>query len=307
MRKGMLLAVSAHLLWGLFPLYWPLLAPAGAVEILAHRVVWSALFMMLGVTLLRRWRTVRDLSARMWALIALAAVLIAINWGVYIFAVTNGRVIEASLGYFVNPLVSVALGVLVLRERLSAAQWVALAVAAVGIAFTAAGSTGFPYLALTIAFSFGIYGLLKRLITAPAAISMLGESSVLALPALGYLVWLHADGQAHFTGYGAGHIALLVLSGLVTVIPLLMFGAAAQRIPLSLLGFLQYVNPLTQFLLGVFWAGEQMPPSRWAGFGVIWVALAVLSVSIAQRSRDSRRRRPPPGTVSSSSAGEPLG
>lgn len=295
MRKGVLLAVGAYLMWGLFPLYWPLLEPAGAVEILAHRMLWSAVVMGIGITLVRRWREVRELSARTWLLIGLAALFIAVNWGVYIYAVNNGHVVEASLGYFINPLVSVALGVVALRERLSLVQWMALAVAAVGVVLTSLGTHGFPYIAVTLAVSFGLYGLIKRIIDIPAAISLLGESSVLMLPALGYLIWLQVDGTAHFAGYGAGHIAVMVGAGVVTAVPLLLFGAAARLIPLTVLGFLQYLNPLTVFVLGVFWAGEHMSASRWAGFAVIWAALALLSVEVVRRSRTGRRHRIAPG------------
>lgn len=293
MRKGVLLAVGAYLIWGLFPLYWPLAEPAGAVEILAHRMLWSAVVMGIGVTLVRRWHEIRALAARTWGLIALAAVMISVNWGVFIYAVNNDHVIDASLGYFINPLVSVALGVLALRERLTGLQWAALGVAIPGVVLTALGAHDIPYLALILALSFGLYGLIKRIIQIPAAISLLGESSVLVAPALGYLIWLQINGQAHFIGYGGWHIAVVVGSGLVTAVPLLMFGAAARVIPLSVLGFLQYLNPLTQFLLGVFWAGEHMSASRWAGFAVIWVSLMLLSAEAARRTRHRRRGRHP--------------
>ncbi len=306
MRKGVLLAIGAYLLWGLFPLYWRLLEPAGAVEILAHRMFWSAVVMGIGITLLRRWREVRELSARTWLLITLAAVFVSINWGVYIYAVNNDHVIEASLGYFINPLVAVALGVVALREKLSPLQWAALAVAVPGVVLTGLGAGGVPYLALILAVSFGLYGLVKRVIGIPSAISLLGESSVLLAPALGFLVFLQTGGRAHFTGYGAWHIAAMVGSGLVTAIPLLLFGAAARRIPLSVLGFLQYLNPLTQFLLGVLWAGEHLAPTRWAGFVVIWVSLMVLSVEAVRRSR--RRRTPArPGPMGESIPGSMQG
>lgn len=291
MRKGMLLAVGAYLMWGLFPMYWPLLEPAGAIEILAHRMFWSAIVMAIGITLVRKWHVVRALSGRAWLLITLAALLIALNWGVYIYAVNNGHVIEASLGYFINPLVAVALGVLALRERLTTLQWVALGVAVVGVVFTSLGAHGFPYIAILLALSFGLYGLIKRVIDIPASISLLGESAVLMLPALGYLLWLQADGSAHFVGYGGWHIFVTIAAGLVTAVPLLMFGAAARVLPLSLLGFIQYLNPLTQFLLGVLWAREAMSGARWAGFVVIWLALMVLSVEAVRRSRAARRDR----------------
>lgn len=290
MRKGVLLAVGAYLMWGCFPLYWPLLEPAGAVEILAHRMVWSAVVMAIGITLLRHWRQVRALPARTWLLVTLAAILIAINWGVYIYAVNNGHVLEASLGYFIQPLVVIALGVLALRERLRALQWAALLLAVVGVVLTALGAHGFPYLAVALAVSFGLYGLIKRVIQIPAAVSLLGESAVLAGPAVGFLIWLQVDGRAHFIGYGAGHVALTVAAGLVTAVPLVMFGAAARVLPLNLLGFLQYLNPLTQFLLGVLWVHEQMSPTRWAGFLVIWLALLLLSGEAWRRSRRQKTR-----------------
>ncbi len=321
MRKGVLLALAAYLIWGLFPLYWPLAEPAGAVEILAHRMFWSAIVMGIAVTALRQWRQVRGLSARTWGLISLAAVLITINWGVYIYAVNNDHVVEASLGYFINPLVSIVLGVVALRERLNAIQWVALAVAVPGVVLTALGATGVPYLAFALAGSFGLYGLIKRVIRIPAVISLVGESSVLMLPALGYLIWLQVEGGGHFIGYGSGHLIVLIASGLVTATPLLLFGGAARILPLSVLGFLQYINPLVQFLLGVWWAGEHMSASRWAGFAVIWVSLAVLSADAARRSRRRardarrtrgdtapgfRRTRPVAGPVAEAASGGPL-
>jgi chloramphenicol-sensitive protein RarD len=290
-RRGFLLGVAAYSIWGLFPLYWPLLEPAGAVEILAHRMFWSAVVMALVITVLRRWREVRELPARTWGLIAAAAVLISVNWGIFIFAVNNGHVVEASLGYFINPLVSVMLAVLVLGERLAPVQWAALAVAAPAVVLTAVGAGAVPWLALALATSFGLYGLIKRVIRIPAALSLLGESSVVVLPALGFLIWLQLDGRGHFTGYGAGHMALIAVSGVVTALPLLLFGAAARVLPLSVLGFLLYINPLTQFLLGVLWVHEQMSAARWAGFALLWLALAMLSAEALLRSRRARRQQ----------------
>lgn len=289
MRSGMALAVGTYLIWGFFPMFWPLLEPAGAVEILAHRMVWSAVVMIIGITVVRHWRQVRALSSRTWALIGAAGALIALNWGVYIYAVNNEHVLEASLGYFINPLVAVALGVLVLRERLRPIQWVALAIAAAGVVLTATGADGFPLVALTLAVSFGLYGLIKRVIDIPSSLSLLGESMVLAPLALAFLIVMESRGEGHFFGYGAGHIAVTVAAGLITAIPLLMFGAAARLLPLSVLGFLQYLNPLTQLLLGVLWARETMSGYRWAGFAVIWLALILMSLGAL------RRPHSPPG------------
>lgn len=296
MRSGALLAIITYLIWGLFPLYWPLLQPAGAVEILAHRVVWSAAVMAIGITLIRHWHLVRALTGRTWALIGAAGMLIALNWGTYIYAVNNEHVLEASLGYFIQPLVAVALGVLALRERLRPMQWIALVIAAVGVVLSALGADGFPYLSFALAISFGLYGLVKRVIDIPASLSLLGESLILLPAAVGFLLWLQARGDAHFLGYGAGHIVLTVAAGVVTAIPLLMFGAAARVLSLSILGFLQYLNPLTQFLLGVLWARESMSGPRWAGFAVIWLALIVMSVS-AIRTGHRRRATQSPHTA----------
>lgn len=289
MRNGVLFALGAYLLWGLFPLYWPLLEPAGAIEILAHRMLWSAVVMTIIITIIRRWRTVRALSARTWGLMGLAAIFIGVNWGVYIYAVNNGHVVDASLGYFINPLVAVALGVLTLREKLSPLQWAALGVAIVGVVITASGASGFPYIGIVLAVTFGLYGLIKRVINISADVSLFGESILLFLPALAYIIFLQADGTANFVNHGNLRIALFIAAGLVTAIPLLFFGAAARQLPLSILGLLQYVNPLTQFLLGVLWAGEHMSPERWIGFIVIWGALVLLSIDMAGRSRSRRR------------------
>ena len=290
MKRGVLFGLSAYLIWGLFPLYWPLLEPAGAVELLAQRMFWSAVTTALLVTCLRRWRDLRALPRRTWALIAAAAGFISINWGVYIFAVNNGHVVDASLGYFITPLVNVAFGVMLLHERLHPVQWAALAVAVPAVILSAVGAGTVPTIALILAGSFGIYGLIKRVIRIPALLSLTGESGVLALPALGYLIFLESSGQGHFTSGGWGHALLLASSGVVTAIPLLLFGAAAGLLPLSVLGLLQYVQPLTQFLLGVLWAGEHMSLLRWAGFGMIWVSLGLLSFDAARRTSRARPR-----------------
>ncbi len=304
MRNGVLLAVGANLLWGLSPLYWPLAEPAGAVEIVAHRVFWSAVVLAAAILALRRWRQVRTLDGRTWILITLGAIMISVNWIVYIYAVTNNHVVEASLGYFMSPLVAVLLGVAALGERLTLLQWAAFATAVPGVVLTALGAGGVPYLALTLAVTFGLYGLIKRVIRIPAEISLLGESLVLTVPAIGFLVWLQVAGQAHFVGYGAGHMAILVGAGLATAVPLLLFGAAARLLPLSVLGFLQYLNPLTQFLLGVWWAGEAMPPARWAGFATIWLSLVLLSGDVLHRTRRARRA-PQRRAASAAAGGEP--
>jgi chloramphenicol-sensitive protein RarD len=290
-RRGFLYGVAAYLLWGLFPLYWPLLEPAGAVEILAHRVAWSMVTMLVVVALSRRLPQLRAIVHRRRArtLLTLAAVVIAVNWGTYIWGVNNHRVVETSLGYFINPLVTVLMGVVILRERLRAWQWVALAVAFVAVVGLTVDYGHPPWVALTLAFSFGTYGLAKKQAGVEAVESLTFETLVLAPLALGYLVWLGASGGSHVTGHGAGHVLLLASTGVVTAVPLLCFGAAAIRVPMTTLGLLQYLAPILQFLLGVTILGEHMSTIRWIGFGLVWVALVVFTVEAGRYRRQQTR------------------
>ena len=286
MQRGIVAGVTAYLIWGLFPLYWPLLEPAGALEILAHRMVWSLVVMALLVTGLRQWRAIFRMPARVFGLVVAAAVLIAVNWGMYIWAVNNGRVVEAALGYYINPLVSVLLGVLVFTERLRVGQWIAVALGAAAVLVIAVGGGAVPYIAIGLALTFATYGLVKKVVPLQPTESLTAEGLVLVVPATAYLVVLQAAGTSTLTGHGTGHVLLLLSTGLVTVGPLLAFAAAARALPLSVLGLLQYITPTVQFLLGVLYFGEHMPPARWIGFGLVWAALAVLT-SDALRSRRS--------------------
>jgi len=284
-RSGLLYGVGAYTWWGLFPGFFPLLLPASAVEVLAHRYIWTALFLVVVLIAARRLGDLRRLDRRTWLLLAAASVLIGINWGTYIFAVTNGHVIDAALGYFINPLVSVALGVVILREHIRRPQLVALGIAVVAVAVLTAEVGRLPVIALALATSFGLYGLVKKVVKADPRVSVAVES-LLALPlAGGYLVALQIAGNAHFVGLGAGHAGLMMLSGPMTAIPLLMFAAAAQRLPLITLGLLQYLNPGLQMAWGVLIGHEPMPVARWVGFALIWGALLVLTL-------DGLRRRP---------------
>ncbi|GAA3392292.1 EamA family transporter RarD [Streptomyces roseoviridis] len=289
-RAGLFYGMAAYGIWGLFPLYWPLLEPAGAVEILAHRMVWSLVVVGLALLALRRWGWVRELLAdpRRLGLITLAAGLITVNWGVYIWAVNAGHVVESSLGYFINPLVSIALGVLVLKERLRPAQWAAVGIAVAAVVVLAVGYGRLPWISLVLACSFGTYGLVKKKVNIGGLESLAAETAVQFLPALGYLVWLGAQGESTFTTEGAGHTALLAATGLVTALPLVCFGAAAIRVPLSTIGLLQYLAPVFQFLLGVLYFHEAMPPERWAGFSLVWLALSILSWDALRTARRSR-------------------
>jgi chloramphenicol-sensitive protein RarD len=277
--------VMAYGLWGLFPLYWSLLADAGALETLAHRMLWSLVVVVVIVAWTRRLGSVRAVvrDRRKLLLLAAAAVLISLNWGGYIWGVTNGHVVETALGYFIGPLVSVLLGVLLLGERLRPAQWTAVALGVIAIVVLVVGYGQVPWIALLLAFSFATYGLVKKLAGAGAVESMAVETGVTLLPALGYVVFLEASGTGTFTSLGVGHTLLLVGGGLVTMVPLLAFAAAATRIPLATIGMLQYMTPSLQFVFGVLVFHEQMPPERWLGFGIVWCALIVLTVDGARR------------------------
>ncbi|MGI5485313.1 EamA family transporter RarD [Microtetraspora malaysiensis] len=288
-RRGVLYGIAAYMMWGLFPLYWPLLKPAGAVEILAHRMVWSlvAVLAILGVR--RHWSWIRSITRRQLLLLTLAAVVISTNWGMYIYAVNTGHVVESALGYFINPLVSVLLGVIVFRERLRPWQWVAVGLGAVAVLVLALDYGRLPWIALVLAASFGTYGLVKKAAQVDAAESLTIETLVLLLPALGYLVFLQTSGSGTFVDHGAAHIALLVGAGLITAIPLLFFSAAAIRVPLTVIGLLQYIAPVLQFMCGVLIAHETMPGSRWVGFAIVWLALCVFTWDGLRTARAARR------------------
>lgn len=292
-RRGVALGVTAYGLWGLFPLYWTLLGSAGALETLAHRMVWSLVVVFAVLWWLRRgtmFATVRAVlaSRRRLGLLALAAVLIALNWGGYIWGVNNGRVVETALGYFTGPLVSVLIGVLLLGERLRAGQWVAVGLGAVAVAVLAVGYGQVPWVALLLAFSFSTYGLVKKLAGVPAVESVGIEAAITLVPALTYICLLEASGSGTFFSLGVGHALLLAGGGLVSTLPLLAFGGAAVRIPLSVIGLLQYLAPVLQFAFGVLVFHEQMPPERWLGFAIVWLGLIVLTVDGMRASRTPR-------------------
>ena len=290
-RRGFLLGVAAYAIWGLFPLYWPLLEPAGAVEILAHRVFWSLAVVVGLVFAVRRADRLRAVlrSPRIRSILAGAAVVIAINWGTYIWAVNNDHVVEASLGYFINPLVTVLIGVVVLHERLRRAQWAALGLAAVAVLALTIEYGHPPWVALILAFSFGTYGLAKKKANVGAVESLTFETMVLAPVAVAYIAWLVFASTSTFGHHGAGHALLLAATGVVTVIPLICFGGAATRVSLTTIGLLQYITPTVQFILGVTVFAEPMPAMRWVGFALIWLALALFTGE-SLRHRHRRRR-----------------
>ena len=291
------LGLAAWVMWGFFPLYWPLLEPSGAVEILAHRIFWSMIVMLGVVVALRKRDSLRATVAQRrtrW-LLAVAAALITVNWGTYIWGVNNHHVVETSLGYFINPLVSVLIGVVVLGERLRRLQWAALALAAVAVLALTVEYGHPPWVALILAISFGSYGLAKKKANAGAVESLVVETLVVSPVALGYLVFLTATGASTFGSNGGWHVALVVGTGVVTVLPLLAFGGAATRIPLSTLGLMQYVTPTVQFLLGILFFHEPMPAMRWVGFALIWLALVLFTAeSLRHRHRQRRLLRTDP-------------
>ncbi len=291
-RTGTLAAWAAYGIWGLFPLYFVALKPAGAWEILSHRILWT-LVLCAGILVVRRdtaWVGAVSRRPRLAAGITVAALLIAVNWIVYVLAVITGRTNEAALGYFLNPLVTVALGVVVLGERLRPLQWVAVAIGALAGVYLAVAGGSLPWISVTLAVSFALYGLTKKRLgaTLPAMQSLAAETAVLAPVAVVALGWLALAGGSTFTADAPWHAVLLVLAGVVTAIPLLLFAAAARRIPLVTIGLIQFITPVFQLLASVYLLGEHLPTERWVGFAIVWVALAVLSID----SLRAGRRRP---------------
>lgn len=293
-RRGALLAASAYVLWGLFPLYWPLFEPAGAEEILAHRIIWSFVATSILLLVLGRGRRLVEIitTPRLRWLMLSAGALIGGNWFMYIWGVNNGYVVETSLGYYINPLVTVLLGVLVLSERLRRIQWGALGVGLLAVVVLSIELGHPPYIALFLALSFGSYGLVKKRAGVGPVEGITFEAAMLAPIAAGYLAFATAEGTAESWSQGPWHIALLTTMGIVTALPLLLFSGAANRVSLTTMGMLQYVTPTIQFIIGVAVFHEPMPLGRWAGFALVWVALAVLAIESLVVVR--RRRLAPP-------------
>lgn len=287
-RRGLAAAVSAYLIWGVFPLYWALLGHLPALEIIAHRVLWCAVFVSLWLFWSdgRGWLRRALAGRRVGRLLIASSLLISINWGVYIWAVTNGRVVDASLGYFINPLLSVALGVGVLGERLNPVQWSAVGLAAAGVLWLTLSQGALPWIALLLASSFAVYGLIRKQVAVEAVPGVAIESLILTPVALGWLLWLGVTQRGAFLAGSAGQDALLIVGGVLTALPLIGFAYGARRIPYSLVGILQYISPTLQLLSGVLLLGESFGPDRAIGFGCIWLALAIYA-------QDGWRRRAP--------------
>ncbi len=286
-RRGLLFGGAAFGLWGLFPLYWPLLEPTSATEILAHRVLWSFVLSLAVLVVVRRTGALGLIwnSRRTRLVMTGAGCVIAVNWFTYIWGVNNGYVIETSLGYYINPLVTVLLGVAILGERLRRLQWMALGLAFVAVVVLTFQLGRPPWIALVLAFSFGAYGLLKKQAAVGPIAGLSYEGLVLSPVAIGYLVWLSVVGQATAWSHGLDHVGLLMTTGLVTALPLLLFAGSANRISLTSLGLLQYIAPTLQFLLGVLVFDEQMTAVKWIGFSLVWMALAILTVESVVTSR----------------------
>lgn len=292
-RRGLLITALTFALWGVVPVYWHLLKAVPSVHIIAHRIVWSALLVvgwLLYRTRLQWWRSIAA-QPRALGILALSSVAIAFNWSLYIWAINAGHVIEASLGYFINPLVNVLLGVLVLKERLRALQWLAVACAALGVAWLTVDAGALPWIALSLAASFGLYGLLRKLVQVDAVAGLGVESLYLLLPALGFVLWGESGhGGGFAAGWGWRNDLLLVFGGVVTAVPLIGFAYGVRRIPLSLVGLLQYIAPSLQLLLGVWFFREPFDSGKAIGFAVIWVGLLLFAGESLWRSGWGRRR-----------------
>jgi chloramphenicol-sensitive protein RarD len=280
LNKGILYGIGAYLIWGFFPIYFKAIQMVPALQIMFHRVVWSFIFLAIVILARNDWARLKAqiTSTRVVLVYSLAAFLLAMNWLIYIWGVNSGQVVETSLGYFINPLVSVLLGVVILRERLRPLQWLPVALAAIGVIYLTLQHGSLPWIALALAFTFGMYGLLKKIAPLGALHGLTLETAILFLPALGYLLFVESRGTGSF-----GHLtwnlnALLAVSGVVTALPLLMFATAARSIPLSLVGILQYFAPSVQFLLGIFLYREPFSLPQLAGFAVIWTALLIYTL-----------------------------
>jgi len=292
LRKGTLYGVAAYAIWGTFPLYFHALKPSGPWEILAHRIVWTLVFCGLILTIRRDWGWLRTTlrNPRLLGGLTVAALVIAVNWVVYILAVVSGRTYEAALGYFLNPIVTVGLGVLVLGERLRRLQWAAVGVGALAAIYLTVAGGVVPWIPVVLAASFATYGLVKKRVGASLAAmqSLAAETIVLAPVAVGILAWLEVASTPTLGRHGGVHTGLLLSAGIVTAIPLLFFAAAARRVPLVTMGLLQFMTPVLQLLCGVLLLGEHVAPALWVGFGIVWVALALLTLDSLRSARAGR-------------------
>jgi len=285
-KLGLIYGVSAYVLWGLFPLYWPLLQPASALEIVSHRAVWTMVFCIIVLALTRALKSMLatfkrpKVAAKLFA----TTTLISINWLVYIWATNNGHVVEASLGYYINPLIIIAFGVILLKEKLRRLQWAAVSIATVGVIILTIDYGRLPWVALALALSWGTYGLVKKQLGLGALEGLAIETTIAFVPYCGYLIFIGAKGDGQF-GNGIGLTALLISAGAITAIPLLLFNGSTNRLPYSTIGLLQYITPTLQFSIGVWINNEAMPTARWVGFIFIWFALMTLAGDLVKSGR----------------------
>jgi len=291
-QRGLAYALGAYVLWGAFPLYFTLLEPTSPVEVLANRILWSCVVLLGLIVLGRRWPAIAPVlrDRRRLALLGAASVTIAANWGFFIYGVTSDQVVQTSLGYFINPLVSVVFGVVLLHERLRRTQWVAVGLGVAAVAVLSFDYGQVPWIALVLALSFGSYGLLKKVLDMGAVESLSVETGLLTPLAAAYLGYLAATGTSAWSAGDTSMTLLLASTGVVTIVPLLLFSASATRIPLTWIGLLQYTTPVLQFATGVFILNEPMPASRWVGFSLVWIALVTLAVDSAAAVRRGRAR-----------------
>jgi chloramphenicol-sensitive protein RarD len=283
---GLLFGFSSYIIWGLFPLYWPLLEPANPLEIVSHRAVWTLVFCLIVLALSKQIRTTLVVmkNPKTMAALLLSTILVSINWITYIWAVNNGHVVEAALGYYINPLIIIAFGVILLREKMRPLQWVAVAIAAVGVLVLTIDYGRLPWVAISLALSWGSYGLVKKKLNLGALEGLAIETLISFIPYVGYLIFLGNQGTGQF-GHDPLLTILLISAGAVTAIPLLLFNGSTTRLPYSTIGLLQYITPTIQFSIGVWLRHEDMPTARWIGFIVIWFALAALAIDLVRSSR----------------------
>ena len=296
--SGIVFAVAAYLLWGFLPVYFLLLAPTGAFEIVGWRIVFSLLFCALLVTVTCSWPALVAIvrQPRLLATMAIAAVFIYINWQVFVYGTVTGHLIETSLGYFINPIVTVLLGVIFLHERLRPLQWTAVGISAIAVLVIAINYGAFPWIALSLAFSFGLYGLIKKRVgpRVDALSGLILETAWLTPVAVVQLIIVGATAGLTFGMAGTANLLLLIGVGVATAIPLLLFAAASRRLPLVTIGFVQYLTPLLQFAIGAALLHEEITAVRWVGFALVWFALALLSIDLVRAGRGARRVVPPP-------------
>lgn len=287
MNKGIWYAIGAYGLWGLFPLYWKLLHQVSAIQLIGHRIFWSFVSLFAVILLLRQVKSFKlsVSSFRTIGIYAVAAILVGINWLVYVWAVNSGHVVETSLGYFINPLISVLIGVLFFREKLRLWQWIPIIIAATGVIYLTIALGSLPWIALTLAFSFAIYGAVKKVAPLSSFHGLTLETLILLLPAATYLIFADKSGHGAFLHHGAGTDLLLVGTGLVTTIPLLLFASAAKRIPLSIIGILQYIAPTIQFLIGILVFHEAFTIRQFIGYCFVWIALLIFGADSFRKYR----------------------